>query len=265
MSIKILLFTIATLSSIFIYTLAQTQSSTSTQSTSPAVVLMSNGQDVNLSVGEVVPNVSQYPQFTQGATNIKINNGYWIVYTQPNFQGMAFIITTLDTRPQPPTPPVTSSFPSQGSQIPMGSMGSMGPMGPQTPMGPQMPMGPQIPMGSMGSMGPMGAAGVPQQPVQRPNVYSIRPLPYQGLALFSDSNFRSQVLYVNSSVNDLSEFSFNNITSSLIIVSGDYILVGRSGQYLVSRFGGPLHDGTYPVAQTWGGRDNDVYKIIRLD
>jgi len=104
----------------------------------------------------------------------------------------------------------------------------------------------------------------PQTPPQRPNVYSIRPLPYQGMALFSDSNFRSQVLYVNSNVDDLKEFNFNNITSSLIVISGDYVLQGRTGQNLVSRFGGPLHDGTYPVAQTWGGRDNDAYKIIKI-
>jgi len=252
MSIRLFLFTIVTLSSIFICTRAQTQS--------PAVVLTSNGQDINVNVGDVVPNVSQYPQFTQGASNIKINSGYWLVYTQPNFQGMAFIITSLDTNPPTPTPPTNptsqASFASQGSQMSMGPMGPQMPMGPMS-MGSQMPMGPQMPQGSQMPMGPQGAP-------QRPNIYSIRPLPYSGLALFSDSNFRSQVLYVNSNVDDLKEFSFNNITSSLIVISGDFTLVGRGGQYLVSRFGGPLHDGTYPVAQLWGGRDNDVYKIIKV-
>jgi len=260
MSIRLFLFNIVTLSSIFICTRAQTQTQ------SPAVVLTSNGQDISVNAGDVVPNVSQYPQFTQGASNIKINSGYWLVYTQPNFQGMAFIITSLDTNPPtPPTNPTSqASFASQGSQM---SMGPMGPMGPQMPMGPmsmgsQMPMGPQMPQGQMpqGSQMPTPPQGVPQ----RPNIYSIRPLPYSGLALFSDTNFRTQVLYVNSNVDDLKEFNFNNITSSLIVISGDFTLVGRGGQYLVSRFGGPLHDGTYPVAQLWGGRDNDVYKIIKV-
>jgi len=260
MSIRLFLFTIVTLSSIFICTRAQTQTQ------SPAVVLTSNGQDISVNAGDVVPNVSQYPQFTQGASNIKVNSGYWLVYTQPNFQGMAFIVTTLDTRPQPPTPPMSPSQAFTGSQGPMPpmpqmpmSMGSQGmpmPM-PQMPMGPQGPM-PQMPMPPQGTMPPQGAMP------QRPNIYSIRPLPYQGMALFSDSNFRSQVLYVNSNIDDLKEFSFNNITSSVIVISGDYALQGRTGQFMVSRFGGPLHDGTYPVAQTWGGVDNDVYKIIKL-
>jgi len=156
----------------------------------------------------------------------------------------------------------------------------MPPMIPQMPpMIPQVPQMPPMPQGSAGFHGPMPQIpqmsqipqGIPQMPpglaaqTQRPNIFSIRPLPYQGLALFSDSNFRSQVLYVNANVDDLAAYNFNNQTSSLIVISGDFLVQGRGGQYLVSRFGGPLHDGTYPVAQTWNGRDNDVYKIIKVN
>lgn len=86
------------------------------------------------------------------------------------------------------------------------------------------------------------------------------------IIVFSDANFQGQSRVLTSPVQTLNPTRFNNLTSSLIVVSGAWELyenVNFEGDaWVVSEDGGPNEDGVYPNWQSWQG-DNDVISSLK--
>lgn len=85
------------------------------------------------------------------------------------------------------------------------------------------------------------------------------------IILFQNSNFQGKSLVVTSDEPNLVPQGFNDITSSLIVISGQWSLyqnVNYTGtSWTVSEVGGPDGDGCYPDYGDWGGTNDSISSL----
>jgi len=85
------------------------------------------------------------------------------------------------------------------------------------------------------------------------------------IILFEDVNFGGSSLVVTVADPDLVPQGWNDKTSSLIVVDGQWTLYedtnygGKS--WTVSSVGGPTADGTYPDYSDWGGTNDSISSL----
>jgi hypothetical protein len=86
------------------------------------------------------------------------------------------------------------------------------------------------------------------------------------LRLFRDTNFLGGSIVVNGDTTDLKELGFNDVLSSLQVVSGTFTLFQDRDfggfSVAVSRHGGENRDGRYP-SQQWFGNRGDTISSVR--
>ena len=85
------------------------------------------------------------------------------------------------------------------------------------------------------------------------------------IILFQNSNFQGKSLTVTEPEPNLVPQGFNDITSSIIVISGQWTLYkdinyGGTSQ-TVSEVGGPYGDGTYPDYGDWGGTNDSISSL----
>ena len=86
--------------------------------------------------------------------------------------------------------------------------------------------------------------------------------------LWENSDFTGKSLTLESDVADLTQFSFNDILTSVQVNSGTWTLYSNANfggaNVTVSLFGGPESNGNYPNSLSIGGR-NDYFSSIQLN
>ena len=85
------------------------------------------------------------------------------------------------------------------------------------------------------------------------------------IILFEDVNFGGSALVVTVADPNLVPQNWNDKTSSLIVIDGQWALyedINYGGTvWTVSAVGGPTGDGTYPDYADWGGTNDSISSL----
>jgi hypothetical protein len=85
------------------------------------------------------------------------------------------------------------------------------------------------------------------------------------ITLFQNDKFGGKYLTLLETQTNLKNSNFNDITSAVIVCSGNWVLYEDSDfkgqQWVVKENGGPSSDGLYPSYKDWGGKNDSVSSI----
>jgi hypothetical protein len=113
--------------------------------------------------------------------------------------------------------------------------------------------------GSYSILGPGDYADSTAMGLPNDSLSSLRPLPDSGICLFQDNNFGARMVQLTGAQSDLRVIGFNDVISSVIVVSGNWSL------YEDINFQGTvwkLGVGRYESAQV-GGFKNDAISSVK--
>jgi hypothetical protein len=113
--------------------------------------------------------------------------------------------------------------------------------------------------GSYSILGPGDYADAAGMGLPNDSLSSLRPLPDSGICLFQDNNFGARMVQLTGAQSDLRSINFNDVTSSVIVVSGNWVM------YKDINFQGSvwkLGVGRYASPES-GGFENDAVSSVK--
>lgn len=113
--------------------------------------------------------------------------------------------------------------------------------------------------GSYSILGPGDYAEASAMGLPNDSLSSLRPLPDSGICLFQDVNYGARMVQLTGAQSDLRSIGFNDVTSSVIVVSGNWVM------YKDINFQGSawkLGVGRYETPQI-GGFENDAVSSVK--
>ena len=85
------------------------------------------------------------------------------------------------------------------------------------------------------------------------------------ITLFQNANYGGKNLTLRQADSNLKQQGFNDITSSIIVCSGSWILYQDANyegtQWVVQENGGPNGDGLYPSYTYWDGKNDSISSL----
>jgi|GEM_PF-2396497 len=97
---------------------------------------------------------------------------------------------------------------------------------------------------------------------------TVRPNPDWRIVLYDGENFTGKQCVIESKdVPNLSDWQYNDMTTSLIVYKGNWTLYEHNGYqglaWQVSDKGGPTGNGKYPTFKEWNGANNAISSVRR--